>query len=79
MTHTLIKDEDGDYIPCSVQRTMYAAKCWDLWKQIKYNGKSNAQSVVIRYWFKDSLRIQTPLNQEFARNCEQAWQTKKVQ
>ena len=50
MVHTLGIDADGDYIPCSVKKTLYAAQCWDAWKQVKYNGKSKAESVVRLYW-----------------------------
>lgn len=46
----LVKDEDGDYIPCSVAKTLYAAKCWDAWKQLKYNGKPKAESAVKKFW-----------------------------
>jgi hypothetical protein len=44
------QDEDGDYIPCSVAKTLYAAKCWDAWKQIKYKGNAKAESVVKKFW-----------------------------
>ena len=46
----LVKDEDGDYIPRSVAKTLYAAKCWDAWKQMKYNGKPKAESAVKKFW-----------------------------
>ncbi len=50
MVFMLVKDEDGDYIPRSVAKTLYAAKCWDAWKQMKYNGKPKAESVVRKFW-----------------------------
>ena len=50
MVHTLEQDEDGDYVPCSVKKTLYAAKCWDTWKHIKYNGQQKAVSVVLKFW-----------------------------
>lgn len=50
MTHTLGLDLDGDYVPCSVQKTLYAAECWDQWKIQKYRGLQKAPSVVKQYW-----------------------------
>ena len=50
MPHTLGMDEDGDYIPCSVKRTLYAAVCWDAWKLTKYQGNPKASSVVNLFW-----------------------------
>jgi hypothetical protein len=50
MVHTLEQDEDGDYVPCSVKKTLYAAQCWDTWKKIKYKGQQKAVSVVIKFW-----------------------------
>lgn len=54
MPHTLGMDEDGDYIPCSVLKSLYAATCWDAWKNQKYNGNSKALSVVYLYWSSSS-------------------------
>ncbi len=50
MVHTLGQDEDGDYVPYSVMKSVYAAICWDAWKQRKYNGKPSAESVFKKYW-----------------------------
>jgi hypothetical protein len=50
MTHTLGLDEDGDYVPCSVKKSLYAAQCWDAWKLRKHNGNQKALSVVKLYW-----------------------------
>jgi hypothetical protein len=50
MVHTLGLDADGDYVPCSVKKSLYAAQCWDTWKQQKYNQSPKAQSVVTLYW-----------------------------
>ncbi len=50
MVHILGMDEDGDYIPCSVKKSVYAALCWNAWKLKKYNGKPKALSVVIKFW-----------------------------
>ena len=50
MVHTLGMDEDGDYVPCSVKKSVYAAICWDAWKQKKYKGQQKAQSVYRKFW-----------------------------
>ena len=50
MPHTLGIDEDGDYIPSSVKKSLYAAKCWDAWKLQKYNGNAKAPSAVKVFW-----------------------------
>jgi hypothetical protein len=50
MVFTLGQDEDGDYVPCSVKNTLYAARCWDAWKKTKYGEKQKGLSVVLLYW-----------------------------
>lgn len=49
MVYTLNRDEDNDYPPSSILYSLYSAKEWDKWKQIKYKGKSKAESAVEKY------------------------------
>lgn len=53
MVYTLGIDEDGDYVPLSVAKSLYAAKCWDAWKLVKYKGQPKAPSVVLRIYKGD--------------------------
>jgi hypothetical protein len=43
-------DADGDYIPRSVFRSEYSAKCWDEWKMMKYNGRPKAMPILRLYY-----------------------------
>lgn len=39
-------DADGDYIPPSVFRSEYSAKCWDDWKLKKYKGRPKSMPMM---------------------------------